>query len=174
MSYNDKCGEEGVWRRAVKFKIGGQGRSSQEGDQVKPERGEVLSYMNIWEKSISSRLSKYKRVNMPVRFRKSLETRVAGMEWASGRVIGNKVRGSDHALWSAWKRTVERGVTPMRRKLWNNYCAWGRQDVVRMCWVHGIGKHQFWRLALTVPLRHQSLGHGESGVKWSDSRFLRR
>lgn len=65
---------------AVKFKIGGQRRSSQEGDQVKPERGEVLSYINIWEKSISSRASKYKRVNMPVRFRKSLETRVAGME----------------------------------------------------------------------------------------------
>lgn len=45
---------------AVKFKTGGQGRSYQEGDQLKPERGDVLNYMNILEKSISGRVKKCK------------------------------------------------------------------------------------------------------------------
>lgn len=47
-----------------------------------------------------------------------------------------------------------------------------KTKVMYMWRVHGAGEHGRWRLALTVPVRHNRLNQGGRGVKWSDSEYI--
>lgn len=74
--------------------------------------------------------------------------------------------GSDHEIWSQWnrKRTVELRSNAIRRKSWNNYCSWERQEMVCMWCVHGIGEHQCWRLTTS---------YNPTGPRWKWCEVVR-